>query len=123
MHARSLHQEPETEERVVNNPTYEEQCNNLDSAKGCASGQPTELSAQYSHLGPAYYESSRGVNQRVMMKGDLGDGKRSNKRLVRHTEPINCSHTYYHEVHSDALHQWQHRVLPSDSHNYSRLYH
>jgi hypothetical protein len=124
----SLHCKTEYEARVVTNPAYEDQCSDDSAVEHRASGedQPTELSAQYSHLGPAHYESVRDVNQRVMMRGDLklGDGKRSNKRLVRHTEPVNCPRTYYHEIHSDALHKWPHRVMPtSDSHNYSRLYH
>lgn len=108
---------------MVNNPAYEEQCSDTD-ATASSRDRSTELSAQYSNLGPAYYESIRDINQRAMMTvGDIGDGKGSNKRLVRHTEPMNCPRTYYHEVHTDALRQWPHRVVPSDSHSYSRLHH
>ena len=119
----SLHYQTETEERVVNNPAYEEQCSDLDTDGECASSRPNELSVQYSNLGPAYYESIRSVNQRVAMKGDLSGGKGGNKRPVRRTEPVNCPRMYYHEVHSDALRQWSHKVVPNDSHSYSRLYH
>ena len=124
----SLRHQTEYEERVVTNPTYEEQCSDHNSATeyyASSQDQPSELSAQYSHLGPAHYESIRGVrDQRVKMKGDrVGDGKRNNKRLARHTEPVNCPRTYYHEVHSDELHQWPQRLVPTDSHKYSRLYH
>ena len=93
--------------KVVDNPTYyvEHDADEDQEVSNRQQGQ-TELSSQYSTLGPTY-DTIRSENLRVLMLPDASTTKKS-KRLQHHTEPAKYTH------HTCG-------VVSADDHDYSRL--
>ena len=89
--------------KIVNNPTYEERDADHDQETSNREQPQTEISSQYSTLGPMY-DSIKNGNLRVLMLPETSTRKKG-KRPQRHTEPA----------------RYTRRNYDIDDHGYSRL--